>query len=239
MRGVRDISNFQQFTAINVLADPGHIGGPVVIPNSVKFMIVWNMPDGKVARNVLGMNVAGAFNPTPAAAEAGRAALVGGGTWTALAGFLAPTCSLAAVELLDIRTPNNAVVRSTGAAAPGTSAGTALPSEVAAAATIRTNRAGPGFRGRFYIPGFASNAQGTGDTIAAAAVTAINGWVQNTVGAAIAAVPGQWVLLQPARAQYTGSTGTLHPARPAGSVIVTTAICRDNHWDSQRRRGLK
>jgi len=232
------LENFQQFTAINVLSDPGHIGGPVIIPNCVQFHIVWNLADGKQGRNILGMSVGGSYNATAAQAEAGRAALVQGTNWSALAGFLAPTVSLAAVELRDMRTAGNPLVQSTGAATPGTSAGTALPSEVAAVMTIRTAKSGQQNRGRIYIPGWASNAVGVGDIIAAAAVTALLNF-GNNIGSAITAAGGSWVLMQPARQAYTGSTGTQHPARAAGTTPVTSAPVRDNHWDTQRRRGLK
>jgi hypothetical protein len=43
----------------------------------------------------------------------------------------------------------------------------------------------------------------------------------------------------PARSAYTGTTGTPHPARVAATLPVTSLLVRDNHWDSQRRRGLK
>ena len=216
---VFNLANFNQFTAINVLSDPGHLGGPVIIPNCIKLMLVWTLPNGKLVRNVLGASVGGSFAATPAVAESARLAIVG-------------------VELLDVRTPNQPVVSSTGAATPGTSASAGLPGEVAAVLTLRTALTGTSNRGRVYVPNFATNALGAGDVIAAAAVTAIQGWVANIQGA-VANVSGTWVILHPARAAYIGATGTTHPALPAGSVTVTSAIVRDNHWDSQRRRGLK
>jgi hypothetical protein len=148
------------------------------------------------------------------------------------------TGSLTRIELLDIRTPNQPVVSSTGAATPGTSASPGLPGEVAAVLTLRTALTGTANRGRVYVPNFATNALGASDTIAAATVTAIGGWVANIQGA-VANIGGTWVVLHPARASYIGSTGTTHPARPAGSVTVQSAVVRDNHWDSQRRRGQK
>lgn len=235
---VFNLANFNQFTAINVLSDPGHLGGPVIIPNCIKLMLVWTLPNGKLVRNVLGASVGGSFAATPAVAESARLAIVGGGTWPPLAAFMPTTGSFTRVELLDVRTPNQPVVSSTGAATPGTSASAGLPGEVAAVLTLRTALTGTSNRGRVYVPNFATNALGAGDVIAAAAVTAIQGWVANIQGA-VANVSGTWVILHPARAAYIGATGTTHPARPAGSVTVTSAIVRDNHWDSQRRRGLK
>lgn len=235
---VINLSNFPQFTAINVLSDPGAMGGPVIIPNAAKMMIVWQLTDGKIARNVLGLQVAAAWTATAAEAEAARAALVSGAAWTALAAHIAPTTSLLRVELVDIRTQGQPVVASTGAASPGTSSGTALPDEVAVAVTLRTNRVGTGFRGRYYVPGWATTALGVGNVVLAAAVTALQNWTVNVSNAAVQA-GGVLVLLQPARQAYTGSTGTQHPARQAGVVTITQQQVRNNTWDSQRRRGLK
>lgn len=232
------LENFQQFTAINVLSDPGHIGGPVVIPGCVRVIIKWTLPNGKTANNVLAASVGPAFTATATTAEALRAGFVVGGNWTALAAFMPTSGSLAAVELLDIRQPNNAPVLSTGAATPGTSASTPIPGEVAVVATLRTAKAGQGFRGRMYIPNFATNAIAAGDVVAPAVLTAINTWL-GQVNAQLAGQNMVWALAQPARAAYIGSTGTSHPARAAGVVPLVSFATRDNHWDSQRRRGLK
>jgi hypothetical protein len=235
---VVDLNNFQQFTAINVLSDAGHIGGPVVIPNCVRVVIVWNLTDGKQARNVLATTVSANFQVTATVAETLRAGFVVGGNWSTLAAFMPTTSSLAAVELVDIRGLNNAPVISTGAPTPGTSASPALPSETAICVTLRTAKAGIGFRGRMYVPNFATNALGAGDQVNAATITALNTWV-NQIKAQLDGQSMTWSLAQPARAAYTGSTGTAHPARSAGTVPLTSWATKDNHWDSQRRRGLK
>lgn len=220
------------------MADPGHIGGPIVIPGCVQVRFRWNLNNGKTARNVMYGQVGGGFVATAAVAEALRAAIAGAGTWTALAAYIAPGTSLAGVDLLDVRSANNALVSSTGAALPGTSAQGAIPEEVAVALTLRTAKTGPAFRGRIFIPGFATNAIGASGVVLAATVTALTNF-----GAAIPGLlSGQGITMaigQPARAQYTGTTGTLHPARAATSTQVTSVLCRDNHFDTQRRRGLK
>ena len=228
----------QQLAAINLLFDPGAIGGPIIVPSAVQCHIVWTLTNGKTARNVLYGIVAAAFAPTPTIAEAIRAGLTTGANWTALAAFLSTTGSLSSVQLRDVRGANFPLVPSTGAAVPGTSASPALPDEVAACITLRTSRTGPGGRGRTYIPNFATNALGTGGVIAPTAVTAITGFA-NLISTVLTTNGLQWALGLPARAAYTGSTGTAHPARVATALPLTAAVCRDNHWDSQRRRGLK
>lgn len=233
------LDQLQQFQAINLLVDPGASSGPITIPGACRVMLVWQLSDGKIGRNVIYGRVAPAFAPTAALAESFRAAVVAGALWTTLAGFLAPTVSLLRVELQDVRDANNPLVPSTGAATPGTSVGTALPDEVAAVITLRTGQTGPGFRGRMYIPGWATNALATGNVIAAAAVNALANWAQTNIPNAMIAATMTWVLGLPARVQYTGSTGTVHPARPAQTIDVGIITVRDNHWDSQRRRGLR
>lgn len=232
------LDSMQQFAAINVLTDPGAIGGPVVIPNAVKIIIRWNLASGKVAHNVLGGIVAGGFTPTTAIAQSIYSGISSGSGWSALAPFLPTTVSIAGVDLLDIRVANQPLVSSTGAAVPGTSASPAMPSEVALTVTLRTARTGPAYRGRFYLAGFATNAIAAGDVVAPALMTATGTWLAGLNGA-LTGQSIQWALLQPARQAYTGVSGTQHPARPAGATILNNMLVRDNHWDTQRRRGLK
>lgn len=220
------------------MSDPGHIAGPVVIPNAIQMRFRWNLMDGKVAHNVMYGQVGGGFVPTAVIAENLRTAIAGAGTWTALAAYLAPTTSLAGVDLLDVRSSGNAIVSSTGAALPGTSASGAMPDEVCACLTLRTAKTGQSNRGRLFIPGFASNAMGAGGIILAATVTALSNF-----GAALPGLfLGQSITLSignPARNAYVSAkTGRSFGPRAAGLVPVTSVLCRDNHWDTQRRRGL-
>ncbi len=220
------------------MTDLGHIGGPIVIPGCVQVRFRWALNNGKIGKNVMYGTVGGGFVATAAVAEALRAAISGAGTWTALAAYIAPGTSIAGVDLLDVRTANNAIVSSTGAALPGTSAQGAIPEEMAVALTLRTAKTGPAYRGRIYIPGLATNAIGAAGVVLAATVTALS----NFGGAIPGLLSGQGITMaigQPARAAYTGSTGTFHAARVAQSTPVTSVLCRDNHFDSQRRRGLK
>jgi|tagenome__1003787_1003787.scaffolds.fasta_scaffold20527198_2 hypothetical protein len=232
------LDSFQQFTAINVLLDPGVIGGPVVIPNGIRIIIRWNLANGKVARNVLGGLVAGGFNPTTAVAQAIYAGISTGGTWTALAAQLSTTTFIAGVDLLDIRAANLPLVSSTGAPVPGTAAGAPHPSETSLVVTLRTGRTGPSGRGRLYMPPFSQLTQAVGDFAGTTTVTAVQNWAANVQSV----LSGQSItpaLALPARAAYTGISGTAHPARAASMLPITSSLVRDNHWDSQRRRGLK
>jgi hypothetical protein len=235
---VVNLANFQQFTAINVLSDPGHIGGPVVVPQCAQFSFVWALESGHVGHNVLYGRYSGGYAGSTAQCNSIALALTTGATWTALAGFLATSTQFVAVTVRDVNTAGAALIGSSITGVPGTSASPALPNEVALAVTERTAKAGRGFRGRFYVPGYATNALGAGNVVAAAAMTATQNWA-NLITGAFAAQGYTLVLGLVARAQYTGKTGVVHPARAATSEAVTATLVRDNHWDSQRRRGLK
>lgn len=235
---VINLANFPTFTAINLLVDPGAIGGPVIIPNCVQIKLNWNLTNGKIGHNVLYGRAAGVPAPTVAQAQAIFSALSTGAAWTAWASILATTTSFASVSLRSVHAAGAPEFLSTGAAVPGTDAGIALPNEMAICVTLRTALAGTGHRGRFYVPGESVVANTASNVISAGAVGALNGWV--TGFTSIFAGQGYtWVLGLPARQAYVGASGTQHPARAAGSEPITQATVRNNTWDSQRRRGLK
>lgn len=234
------LSDLTQFAAVNITSDPGRLPGPKVIPNCALFRLNWTLGDGKTAHNIC----YGAYTGSPALsvtqANSGMSFLTSGGVWTALAAFIHPTCLLASVTLLDVRSNTGTEITSTLPAVPGTSTGTALPDEVAANITLRTANRGPSGRGRVYIPGWATNALGAGNVIAAGAVTALNNWASSILPGAIATAVGPMQLGLPARQAYTSPiTGRNFPARAATTVPITSLVVRDNHWDSQRRRGLR
>lgn len=233
-----NLANLQQFTAINLLSDPGVVGGPVVIPNCTQVVLNWTLEDGKTAHNVLYGRSAGIPNPTPAQATALHTALSTGAAWTAFASALAPNTIFSGVSLRQVHTPGGALVQSTSAAVPGTGTGVSLPNEVAVCVTLRTANAGVSNRGRMYLPGLRVGEVSAGNVLAAATVSNITTWAAGF----ISIFSGQGLTLvigQPARNAYVGSTGTAHPARVAGSIPVTQLLCRNNTFDSQRRRGLK
>jgi len=232
------LENIQQFQAIQVLSDPGAVGGPVVIPNCMQVVINWSLADGKTGHNVLYGRSAGVPAPTQAMADAIKTALTTGAAWTAFAATIAPANSLASVSLRSVHTAFQPIITSAGAASPGTGTTSSLPNEVALAVTLRTGLTGPQNRGRIFIPGYANVNVDSGNVVLPACMTATTTWAQGF----IAIFSGQSLTLvigQRERAAYTGITGTQHPARAAASVPVTQLLVRDNHWDSQRRRGLR
>jgi hypothetical protein len=233
-----NLANVQQFTAVQLTSDPGYIGGPEVIQGVARIYLHWALGDGKAALNVLHGRYTGTFAGTPTQATAMLTALTSGTQWTALASFLAPTMALNQVWIQDVGVAQQPIIVSTTGGSNGTSTGTELPNEVALVITLRTGGIGRENRGRMFIPGWATTSLATGNVVAAAAVTALQNWAGNISGI-LSAQGYQWGIGHRARAAYTGITGTEHPAREAGLVPIQTVLVRDNHWDSQRRRGLR
>jgi hypothetical protein len=234
------LGDLQQMAAVNLTRDPGAIAGPIVIPSCTQIIMRFSLTDGRIGHCILYGKYSGAFALTQTQANTMHTSLTTGVRWTTLAGFLAPTFNFAGISFRDVNTGMQALIDSNTVAAPGTSAGTALPDENAVVITLRTALTGPHNRGRFYFPGWATNAIGAGNVVAAGAVTALGDWASNTLGPAIQAASLQWVLGQQERAAYTSPiTGRVFPHHDAFGQPITAAIVKDNHWDSQRKRGLK
>lgn len=238
-RGIVDLSAYPQFTAINLLVDPGHTPGPVVVPSCAQITLNWVTDSGKGGHNVLYGRYSGTYAGTQAQANAITAALASGTAWTNIALYLPTTSGLTTVSLRDVNTANNPIVTASSGGALGTSASPSMPNEVSIVGTLRTAKVGPQNRGRMYVPGWATNALAAGNIIAPTLVTNLNAWLA-TITSILAGQGYTWVIGQPHRAAYTSpKTGRVFPERQATSTPITSAVVRDNHWDSQRRRGLK
>lgn len=233
------LDNLTQFAAVNLSSDPGHIRGAKVMDHVNEITLVWNMADGKLAHNVLHGQYTGSFAGTQAQANGILTGLTTGAQWTNLALFLANTCALTAVTFRDLNVKDQPLIQSTVAGKNGTSASPEMPNEVSAVITLRTAQTGRQNRGRMFIPGWATNALQTGNVIADAAVTALNAWASIIAG--VFSANGGYVfgVGHVARAEYTSNNGTHHDARASGLVPITTIGAKDNHWDTQRRRGLR
>lgn len=215
--------------------DPGRIAGPIVIPNCVAVLIQWSLPNTKTVNNVLHASVASGFSATSTVAQAIYAAIIASAGFTSWKANINSGVSLTGVSLRDLRSANLPLVTSTGAATPGTGAGTALPPGDALVVTLRTAQAGRQFRGRVYLPGLDSTALAAGGVAAAATVTNSKAFV-DAVSAALTSSSMTLALGQAARQQYTSAKGTVHAARAAAVQPVTSTVTRNNIIDHQRRR---
>jgi len=233
-----NLANFQQFSAINVLSDPGAVGGPVIVPQCAQITVQFALESGKLGHMVWYGRYSGSFAGTVTQATNILNALNLSTQYDALAAFFATTTILQSVSIRDVNTPNNALITSSLSSKAGTSASPSLPNEVALVVTLRTASAGRQNRGRSFVPGWATNALGAGNVAAGGAVTALQNWA-DTWSSSLSTNGYTYVLGQKKRQAYTGSTGTSHPARDATSTPITSTPVRDNHWDTIRRRGLK
>lgn len=217
-------------------ADQGRIAGPIVIPTCIQVRVAWTLPNTKTVFNVMHASVAGGFSATAPVAEAIRAAIVASAAWTAYKANVNSGVNLAFVDLRDQRSANLPLVQSTGAATPGTGAGTALPPGDACVVTLRTANAGRGFRGRVYLPGLDSTALAAGGVLAAGTVTNTQSFVQ-AIQAALTGQSMTMAIAQPARQAYTSNrTNRVFVARAANMQTVTSIVTRNNIVDHQRRR---
>lgn len=233
------LTSLQQFAAVNLSDDLGNPGGKVQVPQAAQIVMNIAVEGGKTAHVVLYGRYSGVFQGSTAQVAALTTAFFTGAQWVALAAFLANTTTGPFISLRDVNVVDQPIIFGGNTGSNGTSASPALPSEVAAVISLGTAKAGKSFRGRAYIPGFATNALGTGNIIAGPVVTALNNWA-NTWGTAMSAQGYTHVLGLKHRIAYTSpKTGTNFPDRPATTEPVTSRVCKDNHWDSQRRRGLK
>lgn len=238
-RRVVAVDQLRQFTAVELLSDPGHDPELKPIPQCMEVRFDYALPDGKVAHNVLHARYPTAYPGTIALANAFKTQWAALFTSSGLSTYLSTLLLLNSVSLRDLAVLNTLYIQSTSAATSvGADAGQALPLEVAAVLTQRTGISGPGGRGRIYMMGFTTLALAPSNVIFGACFTNLANFA-----AGIAAIfTGQGVtqcLALPSRIEYTGSTGRHHPARAATTADVIRTEIRDNHWDSQRRRGLK
>lgn len=217
------------------MPDPGRIPGAVVIPNCIQVRLIWTLPNGKTVYNVMHGSVAGGFSATTAVADAIFTALKAHASWTAWRARLNTTVSITGVDLRDLRTANMPIVQSTTAAAAGTGASGAIPPGDAFCVTLRTANVGRGARGRVYLPGLDFSALAAGGVAAAGTVTDASGFITG-VQSVCTASSVTLAIANPARADYTGSTGAHHAARSAAVLPVTSIVSRNNIIDHQRRR---
>jgi hypothetical protein len=109
---------------------------------------------------------------------------------------------------------------------------------MAAVLTLRTAFAGRSARGRIYSMGYSVAITAPGNVIAPSGVAGLAGWGAN-IQPVFAANGLTFCLGLPHRLAYVSAAGTPHAERLATTLDVTSTVVRDNHWDSQRRRGLK
>ena len=222
--------------------DAGKIPGPWNCPQTVEIRVQLTLPNGKLTFFALH----GAFTGTaPNIATIATALTTAfSSAWvTNMAPLCPPQTLFNFVSCRDMTSFANPVFAGAPTNAPGSSASVALPVSVAAVITEEINARGRGMKGRFYLGGFATNADGGGGQIASGALAATP--IQSFATALFNAIQGQSLtpaVAQPPRNAYLGVTGTAHPQRGSTNpntgthVAVNSYTLQDLRWDTQRRR---
>jgi hypothetical protein len=110
-----------------------------------------------------------------------------------------------------------------------------MPENISAVLTENVTVRGRGAKGRVYLAGWANNADAGNGTILPALQTALNAF-GTAIFNGITGAGFTPCVAKVARQAYTGVTGTPHLARAATYAVVSTYVCRDLVWDTQRRR---
>lgn len=202
----------------------------LIVPDAAQMRLVWAQSGTLYALNVLGVH-----NPTNIAITQALTNTLGSAI---KAGFASSghnsncgtTITLVNVGLRDIRTGNAAEFLDSGGAVAGISAIDALPPQVALVITLRTAQAGRSFRGRVYLCGFTEGKNDPGGVVAAAIPPLAVGFIQSIQNALQANALNLGVIHRPTEAPLPVTTGFCTP--------VTSIVCRDAVWDTQRRRAI-
>lgn len=206
----------------------------LVITNAALIRLIWTKSGVQYAINVLGaLNVGAAvFNQT--LANSVSAAIKSGFTTSGFATRVSTAIALSQVGVRSISAPNLPEYIGTGAAVAGTGVTHPLPGQTALCVTLRTNNAGPAYRGRIYLPGWTED---TNDTNGACDTNAADNGVAfvNAIDAALAANGLDFAVLSRPRAATTIPAKTIS-AKTGFGTPVTAVLVRDLVWDTQRRR---
>jgi hypothetical protein len=214
--------------------DPGRIPGPAVIPACVEVVLFWTLANSRTGHNVLHGRNSGSFVPSVTSANSLFSAILT--TWNSQLALYAPTTVvLGGLSVRDMSASTNAPFLNNTSGGSGTSASAAMPPQVALVLSGKGTMRGKGNSARWYLPGWASNADSGNGVVAPAVVTALGPFMTSVFSAFSTAglVP---CVAKPARQAYTGISGAQHPATTAHTIDIQAWALRDNIWDTVRAR---
>lgn len=215
--------------------DGGRIKGPAACPAVVEVVMRFTLPNQKTAH----VGCHGHYTTPPANMQSLADALYVSlkGAWsTNLGGLMATTTLFTGLSARDMTAITNPAFEAAGASVAGTGPGIPMPPDVSGVLTENVTTRGRGAKGRMYIPGWSVDADAAGGQMTDATKTSLdafgtalfNALTTQTLTPCVAKV---------ARQAYIGLDGTNHPARTATFAPVTSYVCKDLEWDTQRRRG--
>lgn len=228
--------------------DPGHIPGPVFIPSCAAVRLWWQLPNGKRAFNVLHGRYASPPIVTQAALNSFFTSIRALFTSSGLDDVLDVNTHLTNVGIRDMAQDTTGgsggvpagfseVVSSNAGIAGAAVGGQPMPPQVALVVTLHTGNSGQANRGRVYLPGFNSIANGAGGAITDGARDAAQAFISG-LDTLMDGIGLNICIAHPARQAYPGrgDPPVQHPARTAHTVLVTGILTLNNVWDTQRMR---
>lgn len=201
----------------------------LVIPNGVEIDLAW-ISNGRIMKNTCFAEAPTSLAITPALADSITTALNSLFTSSGLVALQSSGGRGPAAQLRDVRDVGFPLVTGSVQGATGTGTTDLLPSQIAACLTVRTARAGRQFRGRMFIPGFVEIANDATNHMTAATKTALDAYAAGLPNA-LNQSGLQFSVCHRPLYLTDGSIGT-----PGSLQHVTQVVCRDNVWDTQRRR---
>lgn len=192
--------------------------------------LIWALGGSLYALNVLGVVNSTSVNITQALTNTLGTAIKSAFTSSAHAASISTTVTLVNIGLRDLRTANTAEFLDSGAAVAGTQALELLPPQTSLCITLRTAFAGRSFRGRVYLAGFTEGDNIAGGATNSATSTPAVAFVTAIQSALVAQSLNLGVIHRPTQAPLPVTSGFITP--------VTSIVCRDLVWDTQRRRAI-
>jgi hypothetical protein len=227
-------------------SDPGHIFGPVFIPQCAAIRLVWTLINGKQATNVLHASytttppntqvfVNGLFTAISAHfTSSGLAAVVHTGVHLAFVGIR----DMAEVPPAGSGVGHGEIVSNLAAVPGAAPAGDPLPANISFVVSLKTGLARQANRGRVYLTGFTEGGNDTGGNATTAVSAACTSFVSG-ISSDLTTNALTLAIAHPARKAYDNALGHPVPARNAGTVQVTNIVSLNNVWDSTRLRQLR
>jgi hypothetical protein len=206
------------------------------VDNAGLLRLVWSASGIPFAVNVLGISGTATSPVTQAKVNTLAVGIASQVTTSGLGAQQHPSITLSTIGVRNIDVPSQLELLGVFTPAVATGTGNALPPQTALVVTIRTTLAGPRFRGRSYIPGWADSANDINGTATAAARTAAGAFLTN-VGSLIAGEG--WFPAVISRPVYS-TPPAIPPVliRPGLFTNATAFVVRDLVWDTQRRRAI-
>jgi hypothetical protein len=219
-----------------------------VVSNSALVYLLWLLGNGAVqAVNVIGA-VRGGTPVSQSMANALDTAIKNAFSTAGGYGSLVhPSHSLNAIAVRDTGIANGPMFVGSGGAIPGTGTGDPLPYGNSCVISLKTNLAGPRYRGRIYLPGLTEASNTTAGQILNTSGTA----AANFISGVSTAMSGQGLTMavysRPSTQKTTVTTWTdangiehtkthVAVARPGAITPIQSINLRNLLWDEQRRR---